>query len=130
MNKLVRGALYFFVVFLFVYGATGLLAPQVISGQVFLSPVTIAGTAELRGLYGGGFIGFGFVILCGLRCKSLAPGLLMAMAIIMSCVVVGRVVSLAIDNEFAFTLPAIVGEVLLVLACWAGSRNAAGEAKQ
>ena len=108
----------------------GLFAPQIISGQVFLSPATIAGTAELRGLYGGGFIGFGLVLLCGLRCKSLAPGLFLAMAIIMGGIVVGRIVSLAIEHEFAFTIPAIIGEVLLALACWAGSRNAVRESKQ
>ena len=123
MNKAARGLLYFFGAFFMVYGATALFAPDIIAGKLYLSPVTIAGTSEIRGLYGGGFAGFGVVILTGLRSKALGSGLLMSMATIMGGVVVGRVVSLAIDHETAFTIPAAVAEILVAGACWVAAKG-------
>ena len=123
MNKAARGFLYLFVVLFMAIGVTAMFAPDVIAAKLALTPVNLAGTSELRGLYGGGFFGFGIVLLCGLRCKLLAPGLLTAMAIIMGGVVVGRMVSLAIDHETTFTIPAAIGEGLLAMACWIASKN-------
>ena len=128
MNKVARGFLYFFGAFFLVYGATALFAPDIIAGKLYLSPVTIAGTSEIRGLYGGGFAGFGVVILTGLRSKTLGAGLLMSMAIVMGGVVVGRVVSLAIDHETAFTVPAAIAELLVAVSCWIASNNKSGPA--
>ena len=103
MNNIRRGFLYFVSAFFILFGVTGLFAPQLIDAQLNLMPVAIAGTSETRGLYGGGFAGFGVVIMCGLRCSQLASGLLLAMCIIMGGVVVGRLVSIGIDRELAFT---------------------------
>lgn len=128
MIKLARGLLYFFSAFFVVYGATALFRPDIIAGALYLSPVTIAGTSEIRGLYGGGFAAFGVVLFNGLRNKSIGPGLLMSMAIIMGGVVIGRIVSLAIDHETAFTLPALIAEVVVAWACWMGSKNSAKSA--
>jgi hypothetical protein len=83
-----------------------------------LSPLSPAGMGELRGLYGGGFFAMGLVLLGGLHYRPLAPGLLIAMAIIFAGIVVGRLVSLVLDREFVATPLAGASELLLALACW------------
>lgn len=129
MNNIRRGFLYFIAAFFIVFGMTGLFVPHFINAQLDLMPATIAGVSETRGLYGGGFVGFGLVIICGLRCNRLAGGLLLAMCIIMGGVVVGRLLSLGIDRDLASTLPIALGEFLIALACWVESRNSAKTAK-
>ena len=123
MIKLARGLLYFFSAFFVVYGATALFRPDIIAGALYLSPGTIAGTSEIRGLYGGGFAAFGVVLFNGLRNRQIGPGLLMSMAIIMGGVVVGRIVSLAIDHETAFTVPAAIAELLVAGCAWLAAKD-------
>lgn len=125
MKNFRRGFLYLMGASLFLFGMTALFAPHLINEQLQLMPTSIAGTSETRGLYGGGFIGFAMVIICGLRCRDSASGLLMAMAIIMGCIVAGRLISIGIDHELASTVPAVIGEVLIALACWLESKNSA-----
>lgn len=125
MKNVRRGFLYLIGASLFLFGMTALFAPHIINSQLNLMPVNIAGTSETRGLYGGGFIGFAVVIIAGLRCSQLASGLLLAMSIIMGFVVVGRLVSIGIDRDLASTVPAIAGELLIALACWAESKSSA-----
>ena len=128
MNKIRRGFLYFFSAFLILFGMVGLFAPHIVDAQVNLMPVTIAGTSETRGLYGGGFLGFGVVIVCGLRCSQLARGLLLAMSIIMGGIFVGRMVSLGIDRELALTVPSAILELLMAVACWVESKRSVSAA--
>jgi Domain of unknown function (DUF4345) len=123
MNKIRRGFLYFQCVFFIVLGLVGLFAPQLVTVQLGLNVANIAGTSEIRGLYGGGFAGFGIVILYGMRSGSIGRGLLLAMSIIMGGVVVGRLFSLGIDHEFQFTLPAAIAEFLIALTCWMESKS-------
>ncbi len=118
MNKIARTYLYLSVLLFFAIGVSSLFAPGMVAANLQLSPLSLAGTGEIRGLYGGGFFAFGLVLLGGLRCKSLSPGLLIAMATIMGGVVVGRIVSLAFDHEYLLTLIGGSAELLLALACW------------
>ena len=124
MNKIARGMLWLWVGVFFAYGATGLFAPQLISQLVDLSQVTVIGTSEIRGLFGGGFAAFGLVLLIGLRKPALAPGLFLSIAVIMGGLVVGRLFSMTIDQEFSFTIPATVAEAIVAWAAWIGSREA------
>jgi hypothetical protein len=118
MNRVARIWLYFIALIFGVVGVTSLLSPETTGSQLQIQAVSLAGTSELRGLYGGGFVGFALIILVGLRRKAYSPGLLMAMAIIMGGIVVGRVVSLAVDHELKTTLGTGVLELLVALACW------------
>ena len=118
MNKITRGFLYLNVLIFAIVGVKSLFMPESMVGQLQLQAISIAGTGEMRGLYGGGFIGFALVLLGGLRCKPLSPGLLMAMMTVMGGVVMGRMFSLAVDHEYPMTLTATALESLLVLACW------------
>lgn len=118
MNKIARGILYLNVLIFAVVGVKSMFMPESMTGQLQLQAMSIAGTGEVRGLYGGGFIGFALVLLGGLQCKRLSPGLLIAMMTVMGGVVIGRIFSLAIDREYPMTLTAAALESLLVLACW------------
>jgi len=117
-----RYVLYFFIAFFAVFGITGLFAPAFIAGKLDLAPVALAGAAELRGFYGGGFLGFSLVILAGLRCQQAGSGLLLAMAIIMGSIAAGRLFSMALDHEFAFNIPAGIAELLVSATCYLESR--------
>jgi Domain of unknown function (DUF4345) len=118
MNKIARGYLYLNVLLFAAIGVKSLFMPESMAGQLQLAATSIAGTGEIRGLYGGGFIGFALVLLGGLRCKPLSPGLLIAMATVMGGVVCGRIVSLALDHEYMLTLVGGTAEALVALACW------------
>lgn len=123
MVKVARGFLYCFGVFILSGGIAAFGLPHLITEIFHLAPVTILGTAEIRCLYGGGFFSFGVITLIGLRSGSLGPGLLMAMAIFMWSVAAARAISIPIDHEVAFTVPALVAEIILGLAYWTASRG-------
>ena len=118
MNKIARAFLYLNVLIFAGVGTKSLFMPESMVGQLQLSAISLAGTGEIRGLYGGGFLGFALVLLGGLRCKPISPGLLIAMVTVMGGVIVGRIFSLAVDREYPMTLTAGALELLLVLACW------------
>ena len=124
MIKIARGIVWLWVAVFLAYGATGLSTPQLIAELVNLSPTSAIGTSEIRGLFGGGFAAFGVVLLCGLRSPILAPGLFMATAIIMGGLVAGRLFSMTVDHEFAFTIPAIIAEAVMAISAWICSRDA------
>lgn len=104
-------------------GATALISPEMFMAQLELLPKSIKGTAEVRGLYGGGFLSWAVILIAALRCKSVSAGLLLAMILTMGLIVIARGVSVVVDHETAFNVPAIIGEALLVLACWVLYRN-------
>lgn len=109
----------------FGFGGLGaLISPEMFMGQLELLPKSIKGTAEVRGLYGGGFLSWAVILISALRYKSVSAGLFLAMVISMGLIVVARIVSVVVDQEIAFNGPAIVGEALLVLACWVLYKNA------
>ncbi|MET0661469.1 MAG: DUF4345 family protein [Steroidobacteraceae bacterium] len=121
MLKASRALLYVAAVLLVLLGLAALKHPPFVTENMFLAPTQIAGTAEIRGLYGGGFISFGVTTLLGLRCRRLAPGLFIAMATFMWCVAAARVISVAIDHEIAFTVPSLIAEAVLGAAYWIAS---------
>jgi hypothetical protein len=124
-----RGFLYLMTAVFFAVGLTALSAPDVIAHKFALLPQSVKGTAEIRGLYGGGIVGWGVVTLGALRRKSYSGGLLLAMALIMGGIAAGRIVAILIDHELALSLPAGVAEGLTAWACWTVYRAEAGVQK-
>jgi len=118
MVKVARAWLYFMVVFQAGVGITALFAPEIIGAQFDLLPQSIKGTAEIRGLYGGGVLSWSVITLCALRCKSLSPGLLAGLGILMGGIAAGRVISMFVDHEFSLNVQAGTAEALNALACW------------
>mgnify|MGYP003576806372 CR=1 FL=1 len=118
MNKIARAYLYFMAAVLAGIGFTGLFAPEIIGHQLGLAPESLKGTAEIRGLYGGGVLSWCVITLAGLRCKALFPGLLGGLGILMGGIAAGRVVSLIIDHEIELNIPAGTMEALIALSCW------------
>src|SRR6516165_8371348 len=107
--------LYLFGAFFLLFGLAGLLNPAMLAAKLNLLPLSSAGLGEIRGLYGGGFAGFGLVILAGLRSRAAGPGLLLGMSIILGGIVIGRLASMAVDHDYAFALPAALIEALMAL---------------
>lgn len=99
-------------------GFAGLLVPDTLVAQFDLLPQSAKGSAEVRGLYGGAFLSWGLIIVGAWRYKHLRNGLLVALALTMGTIAAARLVSLAVDQQPAFNIPAIVSELLIVLACW------------
>ncbi len=117
-----RALLYFFAVFFLVFGLIGLFAPAMLITELRLRPITLAGLGELRGVYGGGFFAFGIVIIAGLRSKAHAAGLLLAMAIILTGIVVGRLFSLLFEQDLMFFAQTAIPEIIMAACCFYESR--------
>ena len=130
MATVSKAFLYFQVFAVGLLGATMMIAPQLVAPKLFLSALGIPGSSELRSLMGGGFIGFALVILGGLRCRRLAPGLLVAMTVIMAGIVVGRIASLVLDGYHVNALVAGISELAISAACWAVYRSNAPESER
>jgi hypothetical protein len=120
IHQLRRGLLYVSGAFFVVFGLTALLAPGLIANSIHLIPAARAGLGEMRGLYGGGFTAYGVVILAGLRRPG--HGLLLAMSIILGGIVVGRLFSLVLDQDFSFSAPNAIFEFIIAAACYYESR--------
>lgn len=118
-----RCLLYVFSIFFIAFGLTGLLSPVRLIAAVHLMPMTSAGLGELRALYGGGFTGFGLVILAGLRCPSAARGLLLGMSIILACIAVGRLISMGLDHDYHFAASDAIYEIIMAASCYYESRQ-------
>ena len=118
MYKLARGYLYLMAVFTAAVGLTALFAPEIIGARFALMPQSIRGIAEIRGLYGGGVFSWSLITLGALRYKPLSPGLLMALAILMGSLVVGRVVSVIVDHEIGLNMETGISELLYALSAW------------
>jgi len=113
----VRAWLYLHIPLWLLLSGLSLFAPQIAAQRLHLIPDALAGTSEIRGLFGGGFLAFGVIILAGLRIKPLAKGMLGAIGLIMAGVVIGRIVSLIVDHDL-FALRIGSTESLVALACW------------
>jgi hypothetical protein len=117
MNAAARGWLYLIAAVQLAVGLAALFAPQMVAARFDLLPQTLKGAAEIRGLYGGGFTASGLLTLLALRDTPLARGLLVAVGSVMGGIAAARLVSLCVEHEIAFTLPAAVAEALTALAC-------------
>lgn len=124
---LIAARLILIVAFAFfvVVGFACLIVPNAVMEQAHLAPQSGAGTAEIRGLIGGTFLAWGLMIFGAWLFKPMAKGLLAALGLTMALIAAARIVSLAVDQEVAFSIPPLVTEVLIALACWVLYRNEA-----
>jgi hypothetical protein len=104
-------------------GLYGLIQPNGLIATFDLLPKTTRATAEMRGLYGGAMISWALAGLAAWRFKSLRPGLLVGLGLTLGLIAVVRAVSIAVDHQAAFNLPALASEALFALACWALYRH-------
>ncbi len=118
-----RCLLYVFSVFFIAFGLTGLFAPVRLVTALHLMPVTSAGLGELRALYGGGFTGFGVVILAALRRPATGPGMLLAMSLIFAGIACGRLVSMGFDHDYHFAASDAIYEIIIAASCYYESRQ-------
>lgn len=118
VNMIARSYLYLMSLVNVAIGLAALFAPATIASKFDLLPLSIKGIAEVRGLYGGGIFAWGVVLLGALRCKSLSPGLLMAMATMMGSIAAVRATSLIVDHEIQLNISAGFAEALSAVACW------------
>jgi len=118
-----RYLLYVFSAFFIAFGLTALFDPARLVTGLHLMPVTSAGLGELRALYGGGFTGFGLVILAALRRPATGPGMLLAMSIILAGIAVGRLVSMGFDHDYHFAASAAIYELIMAASCYYESRQ-------
>ena len=105
--KLGRYSLYFFGLGFLGFGLLFLVSPTTLTTLTDISLPTPIALMEIRGVYGGFFIGAGlFLLICAWRESWLRPGM-MAQAAILGGLVVGRVLGLLIDgaaNTFIYLL--------------------------
>lgn len=118
MIAIARGFLYVMAAIFAAIGIAAMCSPETIAAQFDLVPSSTKGIAEVRALYGGGILGWAAIALCALRCRVLAPGLLLAMATLMGLIAMGRVASLAVDHEIMFNLATGTVETLVAMVCW------------
>jgi hypothetical protein len=104
-------------------GVLAIVAPDKLIANFDLLPKSPKGLAEMRGLYGGAFVSWTLAGLAAWRWKNYRPGLLAGIALSMGAIALVRLVSLAIEHEPGFNVPALVGEGLIALACWALIRH-------
>ena len=128
MLVLARVVLVLATVLFAVVGLAGLVSPENLMGQLGLQALSVQGTAEVRGLYGGLFLSWSAILIAAWRSPALRGGLLLALAATLGLIALARVVSMAVDGDFAFNLPALAGEAVIALACWAVARSG-GEAQ-
>jgi hypothetical protein len=118
MIRAARGYLYLMCILFVGLGLTALFAPHMIFAQFDLLANSAKGVAEIRSLYGGAFLSWGLLTIVALRGGPLSQGLLIAMVVIMGGIAAARLVSLMVDQAFAFNIPAEVVEILALLAYW------------
>jgi hypothetical protein len=117
--KLGRYSLYFFALGFLGFGLLFLVSPTTLTTLADISLPTPIALMEIRGVYGGFFIGAGlFLLICAWRESWLRPGM-MAQATILGGLVIGRVLGLLIDgpaNPFIYLLllSEIVGLVISI----------------
>jgi hypothetical protein len=100
-------------------GLAALAAPDRLLDSFDLVASTPKGTAEIRSLYGGAFLAWAAVTALTLAGRLEARALLFAVGLPMALVALFRLVSLATDGVPGFNIPALIGEALIALACWA-----------
>ena len=112
-----RYLLYFFAIAFLVLGAQFLFVPTALTAEAQIVLPTPVAVQEVRGVYGGFFLGTGlYLLLCARRKPWLRHGLV-ALSAIMGGLVLGRVLGLVLDgpaNALLYLLLAaeVVGLVL------------------
>lgn len=117
MEKLTRVFLILCgISFLFI-GANTFFDPLAAMAPVELNINTVSALNELRANYGGLQIGIGVFLLAGVWCQSMTRSALLAQALIVGGLAVGRLVSVALDgqpNSFVQGLLVLEGVIALL----------------
>lgn len=102
-GKITQGFLLLCGLSFLLIGANTFHDPLAAMAPVELNINTISALNELRANYGGLQIGMGLFLLAGLCCKTMTRPALLAQALIVGGLALGRFVSIALDgqpNEF------------------------------
>lgn len=102
-EKITQGFLLLCGLSFLLIGANTFHDPLAAMAPVELNINTISALNELRANYGGLQIGMGLFLLAGLCCKTMTRPALLAQALIVGGLALGRFVSIALDgqpNEF------------------------------
>ena len=98
--------------FLFSLGTRTMFAPKSMVGILSVEPMESAGLNTIRGFLGGLFIGSSIVLAIGLTTDNMT--FVLAVAVTMSVVVVGRLLGIAIDGYDKKILFPLVAELVMV----------------
>lgn len=96
--------------------ASWLLTPDVAAGQTSTGLGSVSAYSNARGDMGGLFVALcAFAVLGSLK-RPDAPHWLLALAILTAPIAAGRVLSIAVDGFTTAILPALITEILTVVA--------------
>lgn len=101
--------------FFLLMGILALARPERILGPFGVSSLGTAGRNEVRAVYGGFGIGVALLLIATLWFDSLQAGVLIAVAVALFGMAMGRVVSAAIDRALGF-YPLVFLVIEIVLA--------------
>lgn len=99
MKKITQGFLLLCGLSFLLIGANTFHDPLAAMAPVELNINTVSALNELRANYGGLQIGMGLFLLAGLCCKTYVRPALLAQALIVGGLAVGRLVSIALDGQ-------------------------------
>lgn len=107
-----------------VLGIVSLVQPALIAGLFGLEAVEPRGLSQIRATFGGMYLALGGTILVGMTRPATRPATLAIPAVLVAAVVVGRIVSLAVDHSLGLLnmvflfgeLAAVAGIVTALLA--------------
>lgn len=106
---------YFAAAIVMVLGIVSLIAPAFVAGLFGLEAVEPRGLSQMRATFGGMYLALGGTILVGMLREGTRPATLAIPAILVAAVVVGRIVSLAVDNAFGLlNFLFLAGEIVAV----------------
>jgi len=111
METILQGLVGLSCLFLAGLGTKTMFAPKSMAGILNVEPETPAGLSTVRGNIGGLFVGCSIVLATGLVTSN--KTLFLAVAMIMSVVVVGRLVGIAVDGFDKKVLIPLVAEVIM-----------------
>lgn len=124
MARLPRFFLYLFAIVLLATGLSVWLNPASAAAGVGLALPNRDGVSELRGFFGGSFVGLAVLLVAALRSRAAwGRGVLVSVAVVMVLMVVGRLVGAAADGLVPSSAGAGAAEALAALACWAVLRQ-------
>lgn len=118
--KLAKYLVGFYGLAFLVLGALFLIAPGALTATTQVALPTRVAVQEIRAVYGGFFLGVGlYLFLCAVRAAGLRQGLI-ALAVIMGGLTVGRVLGFLIDGPanaqlYVLTASEVVGVVLALV---------------
>lgn len=98
-----------------------ILAPQAMAEELHISLGGAAALSHMRGDTGGAFLAVGLLALVGALRKM--PGWLEAVALVMVCIVAGRIVGVAVDGFEPKVGVAMAVEVVIAAVSFGAARQ-------